>query len=105
MFTAQAATEGNAKGKAGSGAKQEEGEIEPLADEEVKASGGGEGTDQPMGYISCFAKAVKIYQQKNRSCFGCRSTDHLVWDHSKDISKSAWKWDLNTKERMAKKGS
>ena len=38
--------------------------LSPLADEEVEASGGAEGTDQPMGYIAQFTKAVKFYQQK-----------------------------------------
>ena len=90
-FTTWAVTIRNADSKADFGAKQEgEGEMEPLADEEVKASGGAEGTDQPMEYIVCFTKAVELYQQKNRSCFRCRSPDHLVWDCLKDISKSAW---------------
>ena len=77
--------------------------MEPLADEEVKASGRMGGTHQPMEYIMHFAKAVELYQWKNRSCFGCGSPNHLMWDCPKDISKSAWKVDLNTKEGMAKK--
>ena len=104
-FTTQAVIIGNAKDKAESGVKQEgEGETEPLADEEVKASGRAEGTDQPMEYIVPFAKAVKLCQQKTRSCFGWGSPDHLMWDCPKDISKSAWKAELNAKEGMAKKG-
>ena len=66
--------------------------------------GRAEGTDQPMEYIICFTKVVKLYQQKNRSCFWCGSPDHLMWDCLKDISKSAQKVDLNTKEGIAKKG-
>ena len=77
--------------------------MEPLADKEVKASGGVGGTDQPMEYIIHFTKAFKLYQQKQK-CFGCGSPDHLIWDCPKDISKSAQKADLNTKEGTAKKG-
>ena len=98
-------TAGSVQGEADSAAKQEEeGEMEPSADEEVKASGKAEETDQPMEYIICFTKAVKLYQQKNRSCFGCKSPDHLVRDCPKDISKAAYKADLNTQEGTAKKG-
>ena len=98
-------TIGNDEVEADSGVKQEgEGEMEPLADEEGKASGRAGGTDQPMDYIVCFAKAVKLYQQKNRSCFRCGSPDQLIQDCPKDISTSAQKADLNTKERMAMKG-
>ena len=98
-FTTTAMTTGNAEGEADSGAKQKgEGEMEPSPDKEVKASGGVEGTYQPMEYIVHFVKVVKLYQQKNRSCFRCSSPKHLVQDCLKDISKSAWKADLNTKE-------
>ena len=102
--TSPAVTVGNDEGEADSSAKQEGEEMEPLADEEVKALGRAGGTDQPMGYIICFAKVVKLYQQKNRSCFGCSCPNHLMWDCPKDISKSAWKVDLSTKEGKAKKG-
>ena len=103
-FTAQAATIGNDEGEADSSAKQEgEGETEPLADEEVKASGRVGGTDQHMEYIIHFTKAVKLYEQKNRSCFGCWSPDNLVQDCPKGIIKSAWKVGLNTTEGIAKK--
>ena len=104
-FTAWAVTIGNAKGDADSGVKQErEGEMEPLADEEVKTSGRAEGADQHMEYIICLTKIVKLYQQKSRSCFRCECPNHLMWDCLKEIRKSAWKADLNTKEGMAKKG-
>ena len=104
-FTTQAATVGNDKGEADSSAKQEgKGEMEPSADKEVKVSDGEGGTYQPMEYIVSFTKAVKLYQQKNRSWFGCGSPNHIMWDCLKDISKSAWKVDLNTKEGTAKKG-
>ena len=73
-------TVGNGEGEADSGAKQEEGEMEPSAEEEVGASGGVEGKDQPMEYIIHIAKGVELYQQKNQSCFWCRSPDYLVWD-------------------------
>ena len=104
-FTARAVTIGSVKHGADSGAKGgEEGETEPLADEEVKALGRMEETGQPMEYIVCFAKAVKLYQQKKRSCFRCRGPNHLMWDCPKDISKSAWEVDINTKEGIEKKG-
>ena len=80
-FNTQAVTVGNVEGEADSSAKQEGyGETEPLADEEVKLSDKAEGIDQPMEHIICFAKVVELYQQKNRSCFGCGSPDHLMWD-------------------------
>ena len=89
-FTNYAATVGNAKGKADSGVKQEgEGEMEPLADKEVKASGRVQGTDQPMEYIFHFAKVVELYKQKNRHCLGCWSPDQLMQDCPKDFCKSA----------------
>ena len=70
-----------------------EGKMEPSTDKEARALGRVGGTDQPMEYIISFAKVVKLYQQKNRSCFRFRSPDHLMWDCPKDISKSAWKGD------------
>ena len=55
-------TIGSVEGKADSCVKQEEeGEMEPLADEEVKALGGTGETDQPMEYIIYFAKGLKLY--------------------------------------------
>ena len=78
--------------------------MEPLADDKVKASGRVEGTDQPMEYIICFAKVVKLYQQKTEVVLGAGVPDHLMWDCLKDFSKSAQKADLNTKEETAKKG-
>ena len=78
--------------------------MESLADKEVKLTGRVGGTDQLKEYIIYFAKAVKLYQQKNRSCFRYGSPEHLLLDCLKVISKSAWKVDLNTKEGMAKKG-
>ena len=104
-FTTQAVTIGNDEGGADSGAKEGgEGEMEPSADGEVKASGRVRGTDQTMEYTVHFTTAVKLYQKKNRSCFGYGSPNHLMQDCPKDISKSSWKADLNTKEGMAKKG-
>ena len=44
--------------------------MEPLADEEVKVSGRAERTDQPMEYIICFAKVVKLYQQNTEAVSG-----------------------------------
>ena len=84
--------------------KEGEGDTEPSANEEVEALGRTEETDQPMKYIICFAKAVELHQQKNRSCFRCGSPNHLMQDCPKDMSKSAWKADLNNKGGTAKKG-
>ena len=98
-------TIGNAKAEAESSLKWEgEGEKEPLADKEVKASGRAVVIDQPVEYNVCFAKAVELCQQKNRSCFRWGSPNHFMQECLKDINKSAWKVDLNTKEGMAKKG-
>ena len=62
------------------------------------------GTDQSVGYIICFANVVELYQRKNWNGFRCGSPDHLVKDCLKDLSKTAWKVSLNTKEGMTKKG-
>ena len=69
-----------------------------------KASSGAGQTDQSTEYIIHLAKAVELYQKKNRNCFGCGSSDHLIWDCPKDLSWSAQKADLNMKEGMPKKG-
>ena len=91
-FTAQAVTIRNDDAEEDPGAKLEgEGEMELSADEDVEASGGVEETDQSIEYIICFAKAVELYQKKNKNCFGCGSPDHLVWDCPKDVSRSARK--------------
>ena len=64
-FSSQVVTIGNAEGKADSDKKQEgEGEMEPSVAKEFEVSGGVEGTDQPKEFIICFAKVVKLYQQK-----------------------------------------
>ena len=65
-----------------------EGEKEPSADEDVEVSGGMEETDWSIKYIAHFVKAVKLYQKKNRNCFGCGSPEHLIWDCLKDTSRS-----------------
>ena len=102
IVTPWAVTIGSNEFEVDSSVEQEgDGEMEPSAGEEVKASGGMEGTDQPMEYIIHSAKVVKLYQQKNRGCFGCRSLDHLVWDCLKNISKTAWKLNLNAKEGLS----
>ena len=55
-----------------------------------------------MEYIIHFAKAVQLYQQKNRSSFGCGSPNHLMWDCSKDLSKSARKDGFKHQKRDGK---
>ena len=59
------ATIGSVEGETDSGAKQE-GEMESFTDNEVKASGGAEETNQPMEYIVHFTKVVELYQQKKQ---------------------------------------
>ena len=81
-----------------------EGEGVPSADEDVEASGRVGETDQCVEYVIHFAKAVELYQKKNKNCFGCGSPDHLIWDCPKDVSRSAWKAYLNMKKGTAKKG-
>ena len=104
-FATQAATIGNEKAEEDLGKKPErEGETEPSADEDVEVPGRIGEMDQSIECIVCFVKAVKLYQKKNRNCFGCRSPEHLIWDCPEDSSRSAWKVYLNTKEEMAEKG-
>ena len=96
-------TLGNDEAGKDSGAKPEgEGETELSAGKEVEAPSRGGETDLSVEYIIPFAKAVELYQKKNRNCLGCGSSDHLVQNWPKDLSRSALKVDLNTKEGMAK---
>ena len=72
-----------------SSVKQEgDGETVSSADKEVETSGRVGGMDQPVEYIIHFTKAAQLYQQKNRSCFGCESPYHVMRDCPKDISKT-----------------
>ena len=88
-FIAQAVIVGSNEVEENPGAMQGgDGKTESSADEVAKKLGGVGGRDQSMGYINHFANVVKLYQQKNRSCFGCRSPNHLMWDCPKDISKT-----------------
>ena len=75
-FTTQDVTVGSNEVERNSGAKQEgNAETESSADKEAKTSGRVGGMDQPMEYIVHFTKAVELYQQRNRGCFGCRDPD------------------------------
>ena len=101
-FTTQAATVRNEEDP---GVKPEgEGEIEPSVDEDVEVLGSVGETDQSIEHIVHFAKAVELYQKKNKDCFGYGSADHLKWDFPKDISRSALKAYLNMMKGMANKG-
>ena len=57
-------------------------ETEPSTDEEVGPFGKVKEADQSIEYIACFAKAVKLYQKKNKNCFRCGSRDY--W---KDVNR------------------
>ena len=104
-FATWVATIGNDKARKDSSVKPEgEGEIRSSAGKEVEASSWPGKTDQSIEYIVCFAKAVELYQKKNRNFIGCVSPDHLIWDCLKNLSQSAQKGDLNMKEETAKKG-
>ena len=103
-FATQATTIGNEEVEEDSSVKQEGGEKEPSADEEVKTSGRIGEMVQSVEYIIQFAKVVELYQKKNRNCHRCGSPNHIVWDCPKDISKSTQKVYFNTEEGMAKKG-
>ena len=81
-----------------------EGEAESSAGEDIETSSRVGGVDQSVWYIISVANAAELYQKKNWNCFGCGSSDHLMRDCSKDLSKTAWKVCLNAKEGMAKKG-
>ena len=50
-------------------------ETEPSADQEMEALGKVKEDDQSIEYITHFAKAVELYQKKNKKCF--RSPNHL----------------------------
>ena len=58
--------------------QEEEEDMEPSADEEVEVLGKLKETDQSVGYITLFAKALKLYQKKNKNCFGCGSPIHFI---------------------------
>ena len=105
-FATWAAAVGNDEAEEVSSVKQEEGEgeMEPSAEKDVEVSDGVGEMDQTVEYIIYFAKVVELYQMKNKNCFGCGSTDHIIWNFPKDVSKSAQKAYFNMKEGMAKKG-
>ena len=102
-FATRAVTIGNDEVEEDSSAKEKE-KWKPSAGEDVETSGRVGGMGQATEYIIHFAKAVELYQKKNRNYFVCGSPDHLIWDCPKDISKFAWKMYLNMKEGMARKG-
>ena len=43
--------------------------MEPSADKDVEALGWVEKADQSVKYIAHFAKAVELYEKKNKNCF------------------------------------
>ena len=78
-----------------------------FADEEVEALGKVKEADLSIKYIAHFTKAVELYQKKNKKCFGCRSSDHIIGDFQRIVSLHSLllvKAYLNMKEGMAKKG-
>ena len=52
--------------------------MEPPADKKVEVPGKVKEADQPTEYITSLAKAVELYQKKNRNCFRCGSLDHFI---------------------------
>ena len=103
-FATWATTVGNNKAEEDPGKKPEGGgETELSADEDVEVLGRIGERDQSVKYIVHFMKAVKLYQRKNRNCFGCGTPEHFICDWPKDTSRSAQKVYLNMKEGMAKK--
>ena len=104
-FTAQSTTVENNEAEEDSDTKPErEEEAKSLAREDIGTSSRVGGADQSVGYIVCFANVVKLYQKKNQNYFRCSSSDHLVRDCPKDISKTAQKVSLNAKEGTTGKG-
>ena len=102
-FATQAATIGNDVAEEDPGVEQEvEEEMEPSAGEEVEALGEVEDADQCWVHCSLYWSGWNNHK-KNKNCFGCGGPNHLIWDCLNDISKSAQKVYLNTKERMAKR--
>ena len=59
------------------------------SDEDSETLNGIGGADQLVSYIVCFAKAVRLYQKKDKNCFRCSSPDHLIRNCLKDPSKTA----------------
>ena len=79
-------------------------DAESYEEENPETSSGFARADHLVGYTIHFANAVELFQKKSQNCFGCGSPDHLVKDCPKDLSKTARKVHLNTKEGMTKKG-
>ena len=71
---------------------EEEEEAESSAEEDEEYLSGVGGADQSVGYFVRFANAVELYQRKNRNCFGCSSSDHIIRDCLKDLNRTTWKW-------------
>ena len=97
---------GNAEGEADSGAKQE-GEEENRTLWLTRRSKHWVAWKEQISLWSIsftLPRWLKFTNRKIESCFGFGSPHHHVQDCPKDISKSAQKADLNTKEGTAKKG-
>ena len=102
-FTAWSATvEGNKVGE-DSDAKPEWEEEAKSSTEDLEASCGLFGADQPISYIVHFANVVELYQKKTWNCFGCGSPNCLIRDCPKDVGKITQKVSLNAKEGTMKK--
>ena len=92
-FTTQSATVESNRVAEDLGTEAEEAEEAKSSDEEhPEILSGIGGTDQLVGYIICFANAVKLYQRKNQNCFRCGSPNHLAKNCPKDLSKTTQRW-------------
>ena len=91
-FAGQAMTVGNDEArKVPAVNPNRERETESSTGEEIETSSRAGETDQSIEHIIHFTKVIKLYQKKNRNCFGCGSPDHLICDCPKDLNQSAWK--------------
>ena len=78
-FTAQAVNIGNDTAEEDPGVEQEgEDDTEHSADKEVEVLDKVKEAAQSIEYIAHFAKAVELYQKKNKNCFVCGSPNHFI---------------------------
>ena len=101
-FTTWTATIGNAEGEADSGMKQEE--MEPLADEQVKAFRWSRRNRSAYGVYCLLHQGSQTILTEKQKLFQVQESWPPHVGLPKRHQQITWKADLNTKEGMAKKG-
>ena len=88
LTTQSATVESNeAEEDSGTNAEEEE-KAKSSAEEDGGTSSEVGGVDQSVRYIVNFTNVVELHQRKKQNCLRCSSSDHLMKDCQKDLSKT-----------------